>query len=231
MKLKLQARDLWDVIEFGDGDYRDDHTALDAICSAVPSEMVTTLAVKETAAEAWEAIKTLRIGDERRRAVTAQTLRAEYENIKLGDGEAIEDFALCFSSTVQRLAILRDPEPDTKALKKFLRVVHPKYKQLIASMEAFTDLSTLTIEEVTGTLKSSDDANEEAAPPPPNSTSGKLLLTKEEWLEKYKQEDPGWGGSNSGSGGRGKSRGGGKSRGRGGRSNSDRRSNSNSGPR
>lgn len=94
MRLKLQAHDLWDVVEYGDGDYCDDRTTLDAICSAVPSEMIPTLAVKETATEAWEAIKTLRIGDERRRAVTAQTLCIEYENIKLRDGEAIEDFAL-----------------------------------------------------------------------------------------------------------------------------------------
>jgi hypothetical protein len=89
MKLKLQARDLWDVIEFGDGDFRDDRTALDAICSAVPSEMIPTLAVKETVLEAWEAIKTLLLGDKRRRAVTAQTLRVEYEMIKLHGGEAI----------------------------------------------------------------------------------------------------------------------------------------------
>lgn len=40
MRLKLQARDLWDVVEFGDGDYRDDRTALDAICSAgTPSRL------------------------------------------------------------------------------------------------------------------------------------------------------------------------------------------------
>jgi rRNA maturation endonuclease Nob1 len=36
MRLKLQARDLWDAIEYRDGDYRDDRTELDAICSAVP---------------------------------------------------------------------------------------------------------------------------------------------------------------------------------------------------
>jgi hypothetical protein len=32
-------------------------------------------------------------------------------------------------------------------------------------MEAFVDLSMLTIEEVTGTLKSSDDADEDTTPP------------------------------------------------------------------
>jgi hypothetical protein len=30
MKLKLQDRDLWDVVKFGDDDYHDDRTTLDA---------------------------------------------------------------------------------------------------------------------------------------------------------------------------------------------------------
>jgi hypothetical protein len=177
MKLKLQARDLWDVIEYGDGDFRDDRTALDAICSAVPSEMIPALAIKETATEAWKAIKTLRLGDEKRRAVTAQTLCAEYETIKLCDGESIEDFALRFSGVVQRLAELRDPEPDEKAVKKYLCVIHLRYKQLVVTMEAFVDLSKFSIEEITGTLKSSDDTDEEVTLSA-NSSTGKLLLER-----------------------------------------------------
>jgi transposase InsO family protein len=90
-------------------------------------------------------------------------------------------------------------------------------------MEAFVDLSKLSIEEIIGTLKSSDDAEEETAPPP-NSSPGKLLLTHEEWVERYKSQDGGRGGS--GSGGRGKTRGRGGGRGSsnssgGGSSNSD----------
>jgi hypothetical protein len=176
--------------------------------------MVPTLAVKETAAEAWEAIKTLRIGDECWRAVSAQTLWTEYENIKLRDGEAIEDFALRFAGVLQRLGDLGDPEPKEKAVKKYLRVVRVRYKHLVVSMEAFIDISKLTIEEITGTLKSSDDADEETTPPS-NSASGKLLLTHEEWLEKYKPNiDGGRGGTSSG--GRDKSRGRGRGPGRGG---------------
>jgi hypothetical protein len=95
MKLKLQARHLWDAIEFPDtAEYDDDRSALDAICSAVPEEMVPALATKDTAYDAWEAIKTFRIGDDRVRRSTAQTLRAEYENITLRADEAIEEFAL-----------------------------------------------------------------------------------------------------------------------------------------
>ena len=56
MKLKLQARCLWDAIEEEDADFQDDRSALEAICSGVPEEMVPTLATKATAKEAWEAI-------------------------------------------------------------------------------------------------------------------------------------------------------------------------------
>jgi hypothetical protein len=62
-------------------------------------------------------------------------------------------------------------------VKKFLRIVRPRYKQLVISMEAFVDLSQLSIEEITGTLKSFDDVEEEAAPLQSHSTSNQLLLT------------------------------------------------------
>jgi hypothetical protein len=77
-----------------------------------------------------------------------------------------------------------------------LRVVRPRYKQLVVTMEAFVDLSTLSIEEITGTLKSSDDADEEVTPPG-NSSTGKLLLTHEEWLERSKQDGARSGSSSS----------------------------------
>jgi hypothetical protein len=163
--------------------------------------MVPALVVKETATEAWEAIKTLRVGDERRCVVSAQTFRTEYGNIKLRDGEAIEDFALRFAGVIQRLGDLGDPEPEEKAVKKYLRVVRPRYKHLVVSMEVFVDFSKLTIEGITGMLKSSDDADEELQPSSKQAAekSEKLLLTHEEWLEKYKphSQEGGRGGSNS----------------------------------
>jgi len=118
MQLKMQARHLWDAIEYDDVDYDDDRAAMDAICSGVPGELVPILLAKKTASEAWEAIKTLRIGDDRVRKATAQNLRAEYESIALRDGEAIEDFALRMTGIVQRLATLGDPEPDEKVVAK-----------------------------------------------------------------------------------------------------------------
>jgi len=100
MKLKMQARHLWDAIEFEDVKFDEDRSALDTICSAVLEDMVTALATKASAKEAWEAIRTLHIGDDRVRKATAQNLRAEYESIVLCEGEAIEDFALRLTGIV-----------------------------------------------------------------------------------------------------------------------------------
>jgi hypothetical protein len=64
MKIKLQARNLWETIEPGDVTLQEDRMALDAITSAVPQEMLASLAVNATAAEAWETVRSLQIGSE-----------------------------------------------------------------------------------------------------------------------------------------------------------------------
>jgi hypothetical protein len=51
MKVKLKARALWSVIENSSADQQEEMMALDALCSAVPLEMVPTIAKKETAKE------------------------------------------------------------------------------------------------------------------------------------------------------------------------------------
>jgi hypothetical protein len=48
--------------------------ALDVLSSVVSLEMVSAVASKDTSKEAWDAIKTLHVGDDRVRASTAQQL-------------------------------------------------------------------------------------------------------------------------------------------------------------
>jgi hypothetical protein len=52
MKIKLQARNLWEAIKPGDVTLQKDRMAFDAITSAVPQEMLASLTVKASAAEA-----------------------------------------------------------------------------------------------------------------------------------------------------------------------------------
>jgi hypothetical protein len=184
--------------------------ALDAICSTVPAEMITALATKDSVSEAWESIKTMRIGDERICKASAKNVWREYELLVLRDDESIEDFAKRLARIVRQLATLGDPEPDDKVVLKYLRIVRSRYKHLILSIETLFDVSTLLIEEVTGRLKAVED---DAVDIP--AAKGKLLLTEEEWHEKSKKKEAGEGsrgGSSRGHGSsnhsRGRSRGG-----------------------
>lgn len=187
MKIKLQVRCLWGAIDPGGVELHEDRMALDAICSAVPPEMISTLATKASAKEAWDCIRILRVGDDRIRKASAQKVRMEYESLVLRDGETVEDFAMRLTSTVNQLATLGDPEPADKVVEKYLRVARPRFTQLVLSIETLLDISTLSLEEVTGRLKAAEDAM-----PLPSSSSdnaGKLYLTEEEWLERHKKKE------------------------------------------
>ena len=69
-------------------------------------------------------------------------------------------------------------------------------------METLLDISTLSIEEVTGHLLASEDNPE----PTTNQGGGKLYLTEEQWVERYKQKEAATGRTNHGSSGRGNRR-------------------------
>jgi hypothetical protein len=79
---------------------------LDALCTAVPPKMVPSIAKMETAKEAWDAIATMRIGDERVKKSTNQQIRHKFDMATCGDGETIEDYALRLNSMAAHLTTL-----------------------------------------------------------------------------------------------------------------------------
>jgi hypothetical protein len=176
--------------------------ALDTITSAVPQEMLTSLAVKATAVEAWEAVRSLWIDSEAVRNVRAQRLRTEFESICFKEGETIDDFTMRLGSLVTELGTLREVIKEQHVVQKLLRVIPKHLSQVAVAIEVTQDLSKLTLEDASGRLRAAEDcAMEDDALPPP-CVDGKLLLTEEQWKEKMCQR------SNTGQG----SSGGGKQR-------------------
>jgi hypothetical protein len=64
MKIKPEAQSLWGVVNKGDAEFHVNRMALNAIWRVVPAKMIAMLTVKSTVKEAWDCIKTMRIGDD-----------------------------------------------------------------------------------------------------------------------------------------------------------------------
>jgi hypothetical protein len=181
MKIRLQVRHMWEAIQYDDVDYDEDRQALDTLVAAVPPEMQFSLSQKETAKEAWDAIAAARIGSDRARKSTLQTLHKEWENLAFKPGEDIDDFALRLNTLMQKLVQFGNGTYDEeRAIEKLFRCVPEKYKQMARGVESQIDLSTMTIEEAIGRLKVVD-ADEPQPPSGPVTIVGRLHYAGKQW--------------------------------------------------
>jgi hypothetical protein len=155
---------------------------LDVLSSAVPLEMVSAVARKDTTKSAWETIKMMRVGDDRIRLAAVQHLLHQFETAEIKEEESIEDYSMRLSSMVQHLATLGEIIAELKVVSKFLRSVPHKYKQIIVAIQTLLDVKTLTLANVLGWLKATEDELE--APPTSVNHAGKLYLPEEAWEEK-----------------------------------------------
>jgi hypothetical protein len=103
MRVNLQAAGLWDVINKGDNDYHDDMNALAALLCAVPQEMQASLALNESAKEAWDAIQSIPVGTDKVKEAKVEKLCREFNDISFKSGEFVEEFTMCISSLVNQL--------------------------------------------------------------------------------------------------------------------------------
>jgi hypothetical protein len=128
--------------------------ALNVLSSAVPPEMVSAVASKDTskdtAKSAWETIKTMWVGDDCVRAAAAQHLLRQFEMAEIKEEESIEDYSMRLSGMVQHLATLGETVAEPKVVGKFLRSVPHKYKQIVVVIQTLLDVETLTLSNMTG---------------------------------------------------------------------------------
>ena len=157
MQINMEASLLWDAVEGNPSSIPNDKAALAAILRSVPPEMVGTIVVKKTAKEAWDTIRTMRMGVARVREATAQRLRAEFEQINFRDGETLDAFGMRIMSLVNNLRSLGDHMDEVRVVQKFLRVVPSRYTQIALAIETMLDLNTLSVEELVGRLRSAEE--------------------------------------------------------------------------
>jgi hypothetical protein len=139
MKVKLQARRLWEAVSIGGVIYDDDRRALEALCASVPIELAAIIANKPTAKMAWDAIATQRIGGDRVRRATLQRLQGEWEALAFQLGEQVEDFTVRLTNLMEQMARNGDTDLTEERVVKFLRCMPKRYAQIVNLIETLLD--------------------------------------------------------------------------------------------
>ncbi|WVZ49440.1 hypothetical protein U9M48_000802, partial [Paspalum notatum var. saurae] len=198
MRVMLQARGLWITVSLGSDDVTEDRMALEVISKAVPTEMMGMIASKPSAKAAWEAIKVMNIGVERVRKAKAATLQREFDSLKFRDGETVDDFGIRVGRIVTQLTVLGDPIKEEQVVRKFLQMLPPKFEQIVSSIETLLDLGDLSVEELIGRLKATEERHNLGS----TSIAG-LNLTEDELVARLSSrlQLNGGGGGGNGSGG------------------------------
>ena len=157
MQVHMESWGLWDAVEGHAASVRDDKSALGVILRAVPPEVLSVLVVKKTAKDAWDSLKVMRMGVHRVREATAQRLRAEFEQITFRDGETLDAFGMRITALVNQLRTLGDNVEEVRVVQKVLRVVPSRYAQIAVAIETLIDLSTISVEELIGRLRTAEE--------------------------------------------------------------------------
>jgi hypothetical protein len=138
-------------------DYAKDRMALEVISKAVPVEMMGPIASKPTAKAAWESIKLLNVGVDRVRKVKVSTLKHELDSLMFLDGESIVEFGARLGRITNQSAVLGFEYKEEEIVRRFLQALPPKFEQIATSIETLLDLETMSVDELIGHLKPTEE--------------------------------------------------------------------------
>ncbi|PON75870.1 hypothetical protein PanWU01x14_038210 [Parasponia andersonii] len=222
MKVLLRAHDVWEVIEKGYEEPRDEATlsstqkdslkdskkrdkkALFLIYQTLDDDGFEKISSATSTKEAWEKLQISYKGEEKVKKVCLQTLRGEFDLLYMTETELIFDYfsrVLTISNQMNRNG---EKLKNITIMEKILRSLDPKFENIVTVIEETKDLRAMTIEQLLGSLQAHEEKKKKT-----QNFNEQLLKTQ---LQEKKEDS-------SNGRGRGRSRGQGKGHGcgRGGR--------------
>lgn len=174
MKTIFLTKKLWEVVEGGvpdppaGGDHSPetiqlktrceeaslkDLTALQIIQTAVSESIFPRIAPATTAKEAWNALQSEFEGSHQVKMINLQSLRREYENLKMNESDSINTFTTKLIETGNQLRLHGEEKSDYQMVQKILISLPEKFDSIVGVLEQTKDLTVLSVTELIGTLK------------------------------------------------------------------------------
>ncbi|XP_031474502.1 uncharacterized protein LOC116246777 [Nymphaea colorata] len=145
------------------------------------------VAKKATAKEVWDCLKTRFIEAYRVRNALLQTLKSDFDAMRMQEGETLDHHAGRLIRMSVKYANLRGTLSDAALVKKLFGTVPNRFLSAIVGIEQFCDLDTMLFEEAVGRLKTYEERSRPRAFGTNGNDDAQLLLTQAEWEARQKR--------------------------------------------
>lgn len=163
MKTLLKSQELWDTVESGykatdeENKLREnkkkDSKALVIIQQALHDSVFSRIAAAGTSKEAWSILQKEFQGDSKVKVVRLQSLRRDFENLTMKNGDSIADFLSRAMAIVSQMRSYGETITDQTVVEKVLRSLTPKFDHVVAAIEESKDLSVFSFDQLMGSLQ------------------------------------------------------------------------------
>ncbi|KAL0335094.1 UNVERIFIED_CONTAM: putative mitochondrial protein [Sesamum radiatum] len=171
MKTYFQSRKLWEIVEEEvtlpedsstsssvekgklENKKAKDSEALYYIQTAVADHIFPRISVATSAKEAWSILQKEYQGSANVHIIKLQTLRRDFENMKMTDSETIDEYYTKVRELVNQLKAYGEDIPEKRVVEKLLISVTEKYDTIVTTIEETKDITTLTVTELVGSLE------------------------------------------------------------------------------
>ncbi|GJZ73645.1 zinc finger, CCHC-type containing protein [Tanacetum coccineum] len=182
MQIILEANGLWEMIEPNEktqADNKKDKTAIAFLYQALPEEQLLQITKHKTAKTVWDALKTRHVGVNRVQQAKQQTLKSEFEMLQMEENESIDSFVTRLTGIINKAASVGLTYEDSTLVRKLLNAIPDRFLQIVASIEQYSDLDEMSLDEAIGRLKTFEERLKYKNKRPVN-TQESLLFTRHE---------------------------------------------------
>ncbi|GJX31475.1 hypothetical protein Tco_0241330 [Tanacetum coccineum] len=137
------------------------------IYNALPRKEYERIFMCNTAKEIWKTLLITHQGNSQVKDNKIDLLVQQYEQFVISEDESIDSVFARFNTIITSLKALDEGYSSKNYVRKFLRALHPKWRAKVMAIKESKDLTSLSLDELIGNLKTKKESSDEDC-----STSG-----------------------------------------------------------